>query len=230
MYYMPYFFDSSMILLIPAILFAVFAQSKVKGTFNKYLQIRNRRGYTGAQVARMILDRNGLRDVNIEHIRGQLTDHYDPRKRVVRLSSSVYNSTSIASISVAAHEVGHALQHAKGYAPLTIRSQIAPVASFASSFAIPLAFLGFFLRTYSLMTLGIYIYLAAILFHVVTLPVEYNASSRAIHQLTANGLIYNEEVKSSKSVLNAAALTYVAAAAVSIAQLLRLLVLRDSRD
>ncbi|SKC87223.1 zinc metallopeptidase [Maledivibacter halophilus] len=230
MYYMPYFFDFSMILLIPAILFAVFAQSKVKGTFNKYLQIRNRRGYTGAQVARMILDRNGLRDVNIEHIRGQLTDHYDPRKRVVRLSSSVYNSTSIASISVAAHEVGHALQHAKGYAPLTIRSQIAPVASFASSFAIPLAFLGFFLRTYSLMTLGIYIYLAAILFHVVTLPVEYNASSRAIHQLTANGLIYNEEVKSSKSVLNAAALTYVAAAAVSIAQLLRLLVLRDSRD
>lgn len=226
----PYLFDPSMILLIPAILFAVFAQSKVKGTFNRYLQIKNIRGYTGSQVARIILDRNGLRDVNIEHIKGQLTDHYGPRKKVVRLSSSVYNSTSIASISVAAHEVGHALQHAKGYAPLAIRSQIAPVASFASRFALPLAFLGFFLRTSSLITIGIYIYLAAILFHVVTLPVEYNASSRAIAQLTTNGLIYNEEVKSSKSVLNAAALTYVAAAAVSIAQLLRLIALRNSRD
>lgn len=226
----PYVFDPSMILLIPAILFAVFAQSKVKGTFNRYLQIKNIKGYTGSQVARIILDRNGLRDVNIEHIRGQLTDHYDPRKKVVRLSSSVYNSTSIASISVAAHEVGHALQHAKGYVPLTIRSQIAPMASFASRFALPLAFLGFFLRTYSLITIGIYIYLAAILFHVVTLPVEYNASSRAITQLTTNGLIYNEEVKSSKSVLNAAALTYVAAAAVSVAQLLRLIALRNSRD
>jgi Zn-dependent membrane protease YugP len=216
-----------MILLIPAMIFAFYAQSKVKGTFNRYLQVRNMRGYTGAQVARMILDRNGLRDVHIEHIGGYLSDHYDPRKKVVRLSSNVYSGTSIASISVAAHEVGHAIQHAKGYAPLTIRNQIAPVASIASQFALPLAFLGFFLGASNLIDLGIYIYIAAIAFHIITLPVEYNASSRAVQQLTGNGLIYNEEVKSSKSVLNAAALTYLAAAAVSIAQLLRLLALRD---
>lgn len=221
---------SSMILLIPAMIFAFYAQTKVKGTFNRFLQVRNMRGYTGAQVARTILDRNGLRDVHIEHVGGYLSDHYDPRKKVVRLSSNVYNGTSIASISVAAHEVGHAMQHAKGYAPLTIRSQIAPVASIASQFALPLAFLGFFLGSVGLIDIGIYIYIAAIAFHVITLPVEYNASSRAIKELTANGLIYNEEVKSSKSVLNAAAMTYLAAAAVSIAQLLRLLALRNSRD
>lgn len=221
---------SSMILLIPAMIFAFYAQTKVKGTFNRFLQVRNMRGYTGAQVARTILDRNDLRDVHIEHVGGYLSDHYDPRKKVVRLSSNVYNGTSIASISVAAHEVGHAMQHAKGYAPLTIRNQIAPVASIASQFALPLAFLGFFLGSVGLIDIGIYIYIAAIAFHVITLPVEYNASSRAIKELTANGLIYNEEVKSSKSVLNAAAMTYLAAAAVSVAQLLRLLALRNSRD
>lgn len=218
---------SSMILLLPAMIFAFYAQSKVKGTFNRYLQVRNMRGYTGAQVARTILDRNGLRDVQIEQVRGYLSDHYDPRKKVIRLSSNVYNSSSIASISVAAHEVGHAIQHAKGYAPLAIRNQIAPIASISSRFALPLAFLGFFLGSVGLIDLGIYIYIAAIAFHVITLPVEYNASTRAIEQLTSNGLIYNEEVKSSKSVLNAAALTYLAAAAVSIAQLLRLLALRN---
>jgi Zn-dependent membrane protease YugP len=221
-----------MILMIPAMIFAFYAQSKVKGTFNRFLQVRSMRGYTGAQVARTILDRNGLRDVHIEHVRGYLSDHYDPRKKVVRLSSNVHNGTSIASISVAAHEVGHAIQHSKNYAPLTIRSQIAPVASIASQVALPLAFLGFFLGRggLALIDLGIYIYIAAIAFHVITLPVEYNASSRAIKELTANGIIYNEEVKSSKAVLNAAALTYVAAVAVSIGQLLRLLVLRNSRD
>ncbi len=218
---------TSMILLIPAMIFAFYAQSKVKSSFNRYLKVRSMRGYTGVQVARMILDRNGLRDVNIESIGGYLSDHYDPRKRVVRLSSNVYNGTSIASISVAAHEVGHAIQHATGYSALTFRNQIAPIASFSSQFAIPLAFLGFFLRTDFLITLGIYIYLGAIAFHVITLPVEFNASSRAIKQLTSNGLVYNEEVKSAKSVLNAAALTYVAAVAVSIAQLLRLFVLRN---
>ncbi|WP_432400693.1 zinc metallopeptidase [Wukongibacter sp. M2B1] len=230
MYGYGYGYYSSMIFLLPAMIFAFYAQSKVKSSFSRYLKIRNMRGYSGVQVARMILDRNGLRDVNIEHIGGQLSDHYDPRKRVVRLSGNVYNGTSIASISVAAHEVGHAIQHATGYAALGFRNSLAPVASFASQFAIPLAFLGFFLRTEMLITLGIYIYIAAIAFHVITLPVEFNASSRAIKQLTSNGLIYNEEVKSAKSVLNAAALTYVAAVAVSIANLLRLLVLRNSRD
>jgi len=221
---------SSMIFLLPAMIFAFYAQSKVRSSFKRYLQVRNMRGYTGAEVARILLDRNGLKDVNIEHIGGQLSDHYDPRKRVVRLSSNVYSGTSIASISVAAHEVGHAMQHSAGYAALNFRNQLAPVASIASQFALPLAFMGFFFRTSGLITLGIYIYLAAIAFHVITLPVEFNASSRAIQQLTSNGLIYNEEVRSARSVLNAAALTYVAAVAVSIAQLLRLIVLRNSRD
>lgn len=222
-----YGYYGSMIFLLPAMIFAFYAQTKVKSSFNRYLQVRNMRGYTGAQAARMILDRNGLNDVPIERIGGYLSDHYDPRKKVVRLSSNVYSGTSIASISVAAHEVGHAMQHAKGYVALTLRNQIAPVASIATQVALPLAFFGLFLRTPMLIDLGIYIYIAAIAFHVITLPVEYNASSRAITQLTSNGLIYNEEVKSSKSVLNAAAMTYLAAAAVSIAQLFRLLALRN---
>lgn len=220
-------FYSSMVYLLPAMIFAFYAQSKVKSSFRRYLQVRNMRGYTGAQAARMILDRNGLKDVPVEHIGGYLSDHYDPRKKVVRLSSNVYNGTSIASISVAAHEVGHAMQHAGGYAPLTIRNQIAPVASIGTQVALPLAVFGLFLRTPFLVDIGIYIYIAAIAFHVITLPVEYNASSRAIGQLTSNGMIYNEEVKSAKSVLNAAAMTYLAAAAVSIAQLFRLLALRN---
>lgn len=222
-----YGFYGSMIFLLPAMIFAFYAQTKVKSSFNRYLQVRNMRGYTGAQAARMILDRNGLNDVPIERIGGYLSDHYDPRKKVVRLSSNVYSGTSIASISVAAHEVGHAMQHAKGYVALTLRNQIAPVASIATQVALPLAFFGLFLRTPMLIDLGIYIYIAAIAFHVITLPVEYNASSRAIAQLTSNGLVYNEEVKSAKSVLNAAAMTYLAAAAVSIAQLFRLLALRN---
>lgn len=221
---------SSMILLLPAMIFAFYAQSKVKRSFKRYLQIRNMRGYTGAEAARIILDRNGLKDVNIEQIGGYLSDHYDPRKKVLRLSSNVYKETSIASISVAAHEAGHAMQHSTGYSALNFRNQLAPVASIASQVAVPLAFIGLLFKTSGLITLGIYIYLAAIAFHVITLPVEFNASSRAIQQLTSNGLICNEEIKSAKSVLNAAALTYIAAVAVSIAQLLRLLILRNSRD
>ncbi len=224
-----YGYYGSMIFLLPAIIFAFYAQSKVKGSFNRYLQVKNMRGYTGAQVARIILDKNGLKDVPIESIGGYLSDHYDPRKKVVRLSGNVYNGSSIASISVAAHEVGHAMQHSKGYVALSIRNQIAPVASIATRVALPLAFFGLLLRTPMFIDLGILIYIAAILFHVVTLPVEFNASSRAIAQLTSSGLIYNEEVKSAKSVLNAAAMTYIAATAVSVAQLFRLLALRNRR-
>ncbi|MDK2918325.1 MAG: uncharacterized protein PWQ37_1058 [Candidatus Petromonas sp.] len=224
-------FDSiGFVLLIPAIIFAFYAQGKVKSTFNKYLKVRNLYGYTGSQVARAILDRNGLNDVTVEHISGYLTDHYDPRKKVLRLSSNVYNSASIAAISVAAHEAGHAIQHAKGYTPLTIRNQIAPIASFGSRIVWVLVFAGFIFGSINLIDIGILFYLAAVMFHVITLPVEFNASTRALEQLTANGFITSEEIKASKSVLNAAALTYVAATAVSIAQLLRLLILRNSRD
>ncbi|QEK11998.1 zinc metallopeptidase [Crassaminicella thermophila] len=231
MFYSPYYgFGPGMIFLIPAIILAMYAQMKVKTTFNRYLNIRNMRGYTGAQVARMILDRNGLYDVSVEYTGGFLSDYYDPRSKVVRLSPQVYNGNSIASISVAAHEVGHAIQHGYGYVPLILRNTIAPIASFGSQAVWVLVFLGFLLGIGSLIDIGILFYLAAVIFQIITLPVEFNASSRAIMQLEMNGIITSEEIIYSKKVLNAAALTYVAAMAVSIAQLLRLILLRNRRD
>ncbi|QZY57122.1 zinc metallopeptidase [Crassaminicella profunda] len=223
------FYSPGMILLIPAIILAMYAQTKVRSTFNKYLNIQNARGYTGAQVARMILDRNGMPHVPVEHIGGHLSDHYDPRRKVLRLSSKVYNESSIASISVAAHEAGHAIQDDVGYIPLTLRNMIAPIASFGSQAVWLLVFAGFILGIGSLIDIGIVFYLAAVIFQVITLPVEFNASSRAIEQLQMNGVITSNEISSSKKVLNAAALTYVAAMAVSIAQLLRLMLLRNRR-
>lgn len=222
---------SSMIILIPAIIFAMYAQARVKTTFSKYLRVRNIRHITGHEAARKILDRNGLSNVEIEYSKGSLSDHYDPRKRILRLSSDVYNGTSIASVSVAAHESGHAIQHAKGYAPLQIRNSIAPTVGFASQAAFPLAFLGFFMGGGGefLINIAIYLYSAAVIFQVITLPVEFNASSRAIVQLEANDIIEIEEKKGARSVLNAAALTYVAAMAVAIGNLLRLIILRDRR-
>ncbi|MCG8549239.1 MAG: zinc metallopeptidase [Desulfobacterales bacterium] len=225
--YLEYY--SSMFILFPAIIFAMYAQAKVKSTFYKYLRVRNNRDITGAQAARRILEQNDLYDVPIERARGALSDHYDPRKRVLRLSDEVYNGTSIASVSVAAHEVGHALQHAHSYGPLKIRNAIAPTVGFASQAAMPLVILGLFLGSGGslLMDIGIYLYSFAVFFQVITLPVEFNASSRAIVQLEANGLINNEEKPRAKKVLNAAAMTYVAAMAVAIFNLLRLIMLRD---
>jgi Zn-dependent membrane protease YugP len=232
MFYSSYYggFQPGIFLLIPAIFLALYAQAKVKRTFSRYLQVRNNSRYTGAQAARLILDRNGLGDVPVESIGGYLSDHYDPRTRVLRLSPQVYNGTSIASVSVAAHEAGHAIQHAVGYIPLTLRNTIAPIASFGSQAVWLLVFAGFILGMDSLIDLGILFYIAAVLFQIVTLPVEFNASNRAIEQLETNGVIIASEVSSSKKVLSAAALTYVAAMAVSIAQLFRLLMLRDRRD
>ncbi len=226
----PYFYGMGpeFLILIPAILFAMYAQAKVKGTFNKYLKIQNRTGYTGAQIARMILDRNGLNDVRIEHIRGSLTDHYDPRTKVLRLSTPVYNGRSVASAGVAAHEVGHAIQHATGYFPLILRNNIAPVANFGARFVWILVFAGFFFNSV-LIQVGILLYLAVVAFQVVTLPVEFNASSRALDQLE-DGIIAREEIAPAKKVLNAAALTYVAATLVGIAQLIRLVLLSNRRD
>ncbi len=227
----PYgFFDGTMILLIPAIIFALYAQSTVKSTFNKYLRVPTQRGYTGFDVARGILDQNGLRDVPVELASGHLSDHYDPRKRTLRLSQEVYNGSSVASVSVAAHEVGHAIQHANGYVPLTLRNAIFPVASFGSQMAWVFILAGFFLQGMAvLVDVGILLFAAAVAFQVVTLPVEFNASSRALNLLDANGYVVGNELQGSQKVLRAAALTYVAAMATAVAQLLRLILLRNSR-
>lgn len=229
--YGSFFLGSGLFIMIPLILFAMYTQSKVKKTFNKYLKVPAQRNYTGFEVARKILNNNGLSDIEIKKTSGRLSDHYDPRNKTVNLSQDVYSGTSIASISVAAHEVGHALQHSLGYTPLTVRSLIAPVASFTSKFVWVLVFAGiFFSRGTFLIDVGIAFYLAVILFHVFTLPVEFNASNRALIQLENNNLVYQGEIAKSKKVLNAAALTYVAQAAVAVGQLIRLLILRNARD
>ncbi|SDY92625.1 hypothetical protein SAMN05192546_105302 [Tindallia californiensis] len=224
------FQTTGMIYLIPAIIFAMYAQNKVKGTFSKYLRIASRKGYTGREVARMILDDHNLQSIPIETSQGYLSDHYDPRNRILRLSKEVYQGTSIAAVSVAAHEVGHALQHANGYTPLTIRNSIFPIASFGSSMAWFFVIGGFIFDSLNLIDVGILLYLAAVLFQVVTLPVEFNASSQAIHLLGAGGFITQDEKPHSKKVLNAAALTYVAAMATALAQLMRLILIRNRRS
>ncbi|HEX3032673.1 MAG TPA: zinc metallopeptidase [Bacillota bacterium] len=222
----------SEILLIPAILFALFAQFRVKSTFNKNLKVRASSGMTGAQVARGILDAQGLNSVPIEHTPGSLSDHYDPRTRVLRLSPEVFNGTSVAALGVAAHEVGHAIQHKVNYGPISLRNTIFPVANFGSSLAIPLVLLGMFLGIANLTLFGIIAFSFAVIFQVVTLPVEFNASSRALVLLQQHGYISHSELGPTKAVLNAAALTYVAATVVALAQLLRfvLLFMGQSRD
>src|SRR5437667_2639488 len=230
---MPFgFFDPTIVLVLPALFFALWAQWKVQHTYQQYSRIRAANGLTGRQMAQAIMVRNGVNDVAIEEVGGVLSDHYDPRAKVVRLSSSNFHDPSIASIAVGAHEVGHVLQHAQGYAPLAIRSAIAPVAGFGSMLAFPLFFIGAFFgghmaRTF--MDLGILLFTGAVVFQVVTLPVEFDASKRALAQLTESGALAPEEVAGAKKVLDAAALTYVAAAAMAALQLLRLVLIRDSR-
>lgn len=226
----------SMIILIPAIIFTMYAQSKVNSNFRRYSNIRNARNMTGAEAARRMLDANGLTNVQIEKIRGSLTDHYDPRKRVLRLSQSVYGVNSIAAVSVACHEAGHAVQHAESYKPLKIRNSIVPLVNFASSLTWPLVIIGILLLANGsymgdlLFNIGVITMLAVILFHTVTLPVEFNASSRALRQMDDLGIITEEENKGASKVLRAAAMTYVAALATAIANLLRILAMRGSRD
>lgn len=226
----------SMIILIPAILFTMYAQSKVNSNFRRYSNVRNARNMTGAEAARRMLDANGLRNVQIEQVRGSLTDHYDPRKRVLRLSQSVYGVNSIAAVSVACHEAGHAVQHAESYKPLKIRNSIVPLVNFASSLTWPLVILGIVLLANGsymgdlLFNIGVITMLAVILFHTVTLPVEFNASSRALKQMDELGIITEEENTGANKVLKAAAMTYVAALATAIANLLRILAMRGNRD
>lgn len=214
------------ILLFVMIGVSIWASFKVSSNFEKFSKVASKSGMTGREVARMILNRNGLSDVDIQQISGSLTDHYDPRDKVIRLSESVYDSTSIAAISVAAHEVAHAIQDKDGYLMLNFRSLLAPVVGFTSRFVFVLIFMGFLLEFTNLINLGIALYSLSVLFHIVTLPVELNASKRALDNLTYNGIITVEEKSSSKKVLGAAAMTYVASMLVSILQLLRFISMR----
>ncbi|KJS81491.1 MAG: hypothetical protein JM58_16850 [Peptococcaceae bacterium BICA1-8] len=219
------FFDSTMILLIPGIILAMYAQGKVKTTFHKYSKVLSKRGITGAETARRILDGYGLHDVQIEMTGGQLSDHYDPRSRKVRLSNDVYRGSSLASLGVAAHEVGHAIQHDTGYAPLHIRNSIVPVTQIGSTLSFPLLLLGLFMGIPSLAQLGVLLFTGVVLFQIITLPVEFNASSRALAILDQEGFLSSEELNGTKKVLDAAALTYVAAALMAALNLLRLLII-----
>lgn len=223
------FYDPTFILVLPALLLALYAQVKVKSTFARYLQERSYVGLTGAQVARQILNANGLHNVSVERVGGELTDHYDPRSETVRLSPQVYDGTSVAAVGVAAHEVGHAVQHARGYVPLGLRTSLFPVAAVGSQMAFPLFMLGFLFSMDVLMLVGIWFFIAALAFQLITLPVEFNASRRALAALQSAGYLTQAEVPKAKAVLSAAALTYVAAVAVAASQLIRLLFLRGQR-
>ena len=221
------FFDPTFIILLPALIVSAWAQFKVSSTFNEYERIDSFNRYSGYNVARMLLDDAGLYDVQIETVRGKLSDHYDPTKRILRLSSGIYNGTSVAALGVAAHEVGHAIQHKEKYSALIFRNSIAPAVNFASSMSWLLFIAGIILNFSGLTTVGILLFSAVVVFQLVTLPVEFNASSRALKLLEQRGILYGNEVNGAKKVLNAAALTYVAATLMAVSQLLRLIVLSD---
>jgi len=222
--------DWTMIVLLPAILLAVWAQNKVKSTFEQYSRVRSRRGITGREAARAILTSYGLGSMPIKPIAGQLTDHYDPQSRSLSLSEPVYDSTSIAAIGVAAHEVGHAVQHATGYKPLALRNSIVPVVNLTNMASWPLFLMGLIAGNSRLMNIGILLFVGVVAFHLVTLPVELDASRRALKVLSSNGMMDGDEVTGARKVLGAAAMTYVAALVQSVLQLVRLLLLRNSRS
>ncbi len=217
------------ILVLPAVLLSLFAQAKVSSTFAKYQKQISQRRMTGFDAARRILDSNGLSHIRIEQVAGKLTDHYDPKANVIRLSQGVYDSPSIAAMGVAAHEAGHAVQHSVGYVPIKLRNTVLPLANIGSHASVPIALLGFVLGIESLVSAGILLFSAVVLFQLVTLPVEFNASSRAVSILFSSGMIGEEEKKGVKKVLGAAALTYVAAALTSLMNLLRLILIFGGR-
>lgn len=227
-----FFWDYTIFFLIPPLLLGLYAQGKVKSTFRKYSRIASRSRLSGSEVARQILSDSGAGRVEVEKVPGELTDHYDPRKRKLRLSEGVFASNSLAALGVAAHEAGHAIQHHNHYLPLHIRNGIYPLASFGSTLAFPLFFIGFLFSNQGpslLMDLGILLFSGAVAFSILTLPVEFNASRRALVLLRDRAYLSPEELKGAQKVLNAAALTYVAATAMAIMQLVRLLILRDRR-
>lgn len=224
------YWDQTIIILIPALIFSLIAQLMVKGAFSKYSGVRNSRGYTGADAARAILDRNGLSYIRIEHINGELTDHYDPGANVIRLSDSVYNNDSVAAVGVAAHEAGHAVQYAEGYGPIKVRSAIIPITQFGSNLSTPLVILGIIFSSNVLITAGILLFCTVVLFQAITLPVEFNASGRALKVLREEHFLDDDEMNGAKSVLTAAALTYVAAMFSALASLARLLLIRNRNN
>lgn len=222
------------VLVLPAMLFAMWTSARVNSTFEKYKKTRNVRGMTGADAARWVLDRNGLRNVRIEHIQGSLTDHYDPSANVVRLSDDVYSSTSTAAIGVACHEVGHAIQHATNYAPVKIRTAIVPITNIGAKLSVPLIIIGLLLSSMGevfvmIAYIGCALFGLVTVFQLVTLPTEFNASSRALKTIEETNLLQGEELNQAKKVLSAAAMTYVAALAVSLAQLMRFLIIVGGR-
>ncbi len=222
------------VLVLPVMILALIAQTRVNSVFKKYSQIRSRRGFTGAEAARRVLDANGLYNVRIERVSGNLTDHYDPRGNVIRLSDATHDSTSAAAIGVAAHEAGHAVQHATGYLPIKIRAAIIPITNIGSRLAVPLIILGIFLSYYgeqfiSIAYLGVLAFSLSAVFQLVTLPTEFNASRRALEAVETYNVLDSDEIGQMKKVLSAAAMTYVAALAVSLTQLLRLLIIVNRR-
>lgn len=233
---MPYYyygFDPTYVLVLIGAVICLIASARVKSTFNKYSQYRSMSGMTGAQAAERILNSAGIYDVTVCHISGSLTDHYNPSKKTLNLSDSVYGSNSVAAIGVAAHECGHAIQHQKNYVPLTLRTAIVPVANIGSTLAWPLILIGLFFNRSTdamLINLGILCFSFAVLFQLVTLPVEFNASRRALHILGEQGILSDSELPYTRKVLKAAALTYVASAAAAILQLLRLVLLFGGRN
>ena len=223
-------FDPTIFLVLIGVVLSMAASAKVNSTYAKFSQVRSMTGLTGAEAAKRLLNSQGIYDVQVRHVAGKLTDHYDPRTKTVNLSDAVYGSTSVAAIGVAAHECGHAVQHRSHYAPLRWRSAIVPIANFGSGLSWPVFVVGLVTSMRPLLYLGIGLFSAAVLFQLVTLPVELNASARALRLLTADGILTEQEVPGARKVLGAAALTYVAALASSILQLVRLLVLAGGRD
>lgn len=230
-YYGYYYYDPTYMLIVISALISLFAQFLVNSRFSKYSRVRSRSGMTGAQAAERILQSQGISDVAIQRVSGKLTDHYDPRNKTLNLSDAVYASTSVAAVGVAAHECGHAIQHARGYAPLSFRSALVPVANIGSQLSWLFIILGiFFGGSHTLIMIGILMFSAAVLFQLVTLPVEFNASGRALKLLSETGILQKDEVSDTRKVLSAAALTYVAAATTAVLQLLRLLRLFGGND
>ncbi len=229
MYGMGFYYDPTMLIILPGLLLAMWAQFHVQSVFRRYSKVSSQKGFTAAQVAEDMLHQAGIQDVEITRIRGNLTDNYDPQKNVLSLSETVYDSTSLSALGVAAHEVGHVMQHYEQYAPLKMRSAFVPVAQIGSYAAFPLFLLGLFMSWEPLMWIGIAVFMAVVVFYLVTLPVEFNASSRAVASLEAGGYLTYEEARPARKVLNAAGLTYIAAALQAFLQLLRLLVLAGGR-
>lgn len=225
-----FFYDSTLVLLLPALIVSAIAQYKISQAYRKYSKINSLRGITGEQAASNILRANGIYDVDIELVSGRMTDHYDPRAKKLRLSRDVFYGNSIASIGIAAHEVGHAIQHNVNYAPLILRNKIVPAVNFGASFSWILFFMGLIFSVEPLLFIGIALFSFTVVFQLITLPVELNASSRAIKSIISMNLLNGEEVRGAKNVLFCAALTYVAAALMSIMSLLRLIALASRRD